>query len=111
MLNKKNIFYDVFSFYPSYCLFNIYFTCRYTVEGRGFVKVCRAKVLAMFNHKKFSSRAGFEPTREYPIGFLVQRLNHSATVTCHTILQHVIYVFMISIHLKTYRNIFLKSCS
>ena len=25
-----------------------------------------------------SLRAGFEPAREYPIGFRVQRLNHSA---------------------------------
>ena len=28
--------------------------------------------------KKKSLRAGFEPAREYPIGFRVQRLNHSA---------------------------------
>ena len=29
--------------------------------------------------KKFSQSAGFEPARENPIGFQVQRLNHSAT--------------------------------
>ena len=28
--------------------------------------------------KKRTLRAGFEPAREYPIGFQVQRLNHSA---------------------------------
>ena len=28
--------------------------------------------------EKISLRAGFEPAREYPIGFRVQRLNHSA---------------------------------
>ena len=28
--------------------------------------------------EKVSLRAGFEPAREYPIGFQVQRLNHSA---------------------------------
>ena len=28
-----------------------------------------------------TSRAGFEPTRGNPIGFQVQRLNHSAIVT------------------------------
>ena len=27
---------------------------------------------------KLTLRAGFEPAREYPIGFRVQRLNHSA---------------------------------
>ena len=31
------------------------------------------------NAKKRSLRAGFEPAREDPIGFQVQRLNHSAT--------------------------------
>ena len=30
-----------------------------------------------------SLRAGFEPAREYPIGFQVQRLNHSA-ITAYT---------------------------
>ena len=33
--------------------------------------------------KKFSLRAGFEPAREDPIGFQVQRLNHSA-ITAHS---------------------------
>ena len=32
--------------------------------------------------KKYSLRAGFEPAREDPIGFQVQRLNHSA-ITAH----------------------------
>ena len=31
--------------------------------------------------KRVSSRTGFEPVRENPIGFRVQRLNHSAIVT------------------------------
>ena len=33
--------------------------------------------------KKVSSRTGFEPVRENPIGFRVQRLNHSAIVTAY----------------------------
>ena len=35
----------------------------------------------LMNNKKkqFSQLAGFEPTRAEPIGFQVQRLNHSAT--------------------------------
>ena len=34
--------------------------------------------------KKRPSRTGFEPVRGNPIGFRVQRLNHSATVTSKT---------------------------
>ena len=38
--------------------------------------------LSMYHLKlKESSRTGFEPVRGDPIGFRVQRLNHSATVT------------------------------
>ena len=37
--------------------------------------------------QKYSQLAGFEPTRAEPIGFQVQRLNHSATTAvltnCH----------------------------
>ena len=33
-------------------------------------------------YEKSSLRAGFEPAREDPIGFQVQRLNHSA-ITAH----------------------------
>ena len=32
-----------------------------------------------FNSKSVTQQAGFEPTRAEPIGFQVQRLNHSAT--------------------------------
>ena len=32
--------------------------------------------------KIYSQLAGFEPTRAEPIGFQVQRLNHSATTAC-----------------------------
>ena len=32
--------------------------------------------------KRLSQLAGFEPTRAEPIGFQVQRLNHSATTAC-----------------------------
>ena len=34
----------------------------------------------IFEHtqEKYTLRAGFEPAREIPIGFQVQRLNHSA---------------------------------
>ena len=34
--------------------------------------------------KKYPLRAGFEPAREYPIGFRVQRLNHSAITARNT---------------------------
>ena len=34
--------------------------------------------LSQLRVKNQSLRAGFEPAREYPIGFRVQRLNHSA---------------------------------
>ena len=34
--------------------------------------------------KRFSQLAGFEPTRAEPIGFQVQRLNHSATTALFT---------------------------
>ena len=37
--------------------------------------------------KFFSLRAGFEPAREDPIGFQVQRLNHSA-ITAHEYIRH-----------------------
>ena len=37
----------------------------------------------MTKHEKNTSRAGFEPARGDPIGFRVQRLNHSAIVTCY----------------------------
>ena len=49
---------------------------------------CRAKndirnikLMNVKNTKKISSWTGFEPVREYPIGFRVQRLNHSAITT------------------------------
>ena len=32
--------------------------------------------------KKVASPAGFEPARAEPIRFLIERLNHSAIVTC-----------------------------
>ena len=35
-------------------------------------------VIAKSSFQKYSLRAGFEPAREDPIGFRVQRLNHSA---------------------------------
>ena len=34
--------------------------------------------------KKYALSAGFEPAREDPNGFLVHRLNHSATTTLAT---------------------------
>ena len=34
------------------------------------------------SEKKSALPAGFEPTRGDPIGFQVQRLNHSATTAC-----------------------------
>ena len=37
---------------------------------------------------KESLRAGFEPARGDPIGFQVQRLNHSA-ITAHMMLAHM----------------------
>ena len=37
-----------------------------------------SKKLVTINKASCPLRAGFEPTRENPIGFQVQRLNHSA---------------------------------
>ena len=34
--------------------------------------------------KRISQSAGFEPARGDPIGFQVQRLNHSATAACYS---------------------------
>lgn len=49
-------------------------------EIRGFpLQVLKGK-----GEKKRPSRTGFEPVRGNPIGFRVQRLNHSATVTPKT---------------------------
>ena len=42
--------------------------------------VAQGKVIA--TSKKSALPAGFEPTRGDPIGFQVQRLNHSATTAC-----------------------------
>ena len=38
--------------------------------------------MAAFAKSNISLRVGFEPTREDPIGFQVQRLNHSAIAAC-----------------------------
>ena len=38
--------------------------------------------IAAFTKSNSSLRVGFEPTREDPIGFQVQRLNHSAIAAC-----------------------------
>ena len=48
----------------------------------GLVHVLKKKLK---NGKKHASPVGFEPTRGDPNGFLVHRLNHSATTTaCKT---------------------------
>ena len=44
--------------------------------------------------KQISQLAGFEPTRAEPIGFQVQRLNHSATTAC------VVYVWAKSVEMR-----------
>ena len=43
--------------------------------------------------KFFSLRAGFEPAREDPIGFQVQRLNHSA-ITAPYLKQQIFGLFL-----------------
>ena len=44
-----------------------------------FRKIKTEKKIKKEIEEKFSQSAGFEPARENPIGFQVQRLNHSAT--------------------------------
>ena len=50
--------------------------------------------------KLISLRAGFEPAREDPIGFQVQRLNHSA-ITAHYHLQGEMFIFKYDITSST----------
>ena len=45
-------------------------------------------------HQKNPLRTGFEPAREYPIGFQVQRLNHSAIAALVLGIAHLPYNFM-----------------
>ena len=55
----------------------------------------------LFTETKTNSlRAGFEPAREYPIGFQVQRLNHSAITAVLEILNKGIE------HIMTSKNSF-----
>ena len=44
--------------------------------------------LSQLKVKNQSLRAGFEPAREYPIGFRVQRLNHSTITALRNIFNH-----------------------
>ena len=56
--------------------------------------------------KKRSLRAGFEPARENPIGFRVQRLNHSAITAPAYFLTLSIYLHSyIMFHRKLHKNI------
>ena len=49
----------------------------------------------MFYKKiKNSLRTGFEPAREYPIGFRVQRLNHSAIAAIYICSYTIIYIYI-----------------
>ena len=47
-------------------------------------------------YKKFSLRAGFEPARGDPIGFQVQRLNHSAITAVAKSLFFMVLYFITS---------------
>ena len=47
----------------------------------------------MDKKKLISLRAGFEPAREDPIGFQVQRLNHSA-ITAHCVFPGEMFIFI-----------------
>ena len=61
------IFYYSYYYYFFLCSFESRYLREYnTIEG------------AKKGKRKLSLRAGFEPAREDPIGFQVQRLNHSA---------------------------------
>ena len=51
--------------------------------------------------KKESLRAGFEPARAMPIGFQVQRLNHSAITA---VVRHNIYYIYIMYYPKLSKN-------
>ena len=52
-------------------------------------RTCEKK---LHTKKKFASPTGFEPVREDPNGFLVHRLNHSATTT--TIVMSTLNVYI-----------------
>lgn len=54
----------------------------------------------MISRKNLPLRAGFEPARGDPIGFQVQRLNHSAITACVThkhisnkAIIYIVYIF------------------
>ena len=64
----------IFIFYYSYYYY--YFLCSF--ESRYLREYNTIEGEKKKEKGKLSLRAGFEPAREDPIGFQVQRLNHSA---------------------------------
>lgn len=56
------------------------YTCCWATKtpGHGICTPLRFMHRSVLSVKQYSLRAGFEPAREDPIGFQVQRLNHSA---------------------------------
>ena len=54
-----------------------------------FLNYC-CELINVFNKTKVSQPAGFEPARGDPIGFQVQRLNHSATTASYELLKYFI---------------------
>ena len=70
----QNISQAISIFYYSYSYY--YFYAAFKVDILGNVILLREEKKK--KNEKLSLRAGFEPAREDPIGFQVQRLNHSA---------------------------------
>ena len=61
--------------------------------------------------EKTTLRAGFEPAREYPIGFRVQRLNHSAITAPSKLRATYEYsdthiMFQYNLQLKSYDGVY-----
>ena len=63
---------------------------------------------SVYKNKIITSRAGFEPARGDPIGFLVQRLNHSAIATTAVLLTFTAANCCHKTNNKFYDNIFLQ---
>ena len=91
----------VFALHCHACIAYILFCSRFVCWSRP----SHCHFIAIYAHddnnarkNKNSLRAGFEPAREDPIGFQVQRLNHSAITAC------VIWVILQTLIFKTDRR-------
>ena len=65
------------------------------LAGYVYDQMCCQSVATICQSVKLPLRTGFEPAREYPIGFQVQRLNHSAIAA---------HVLRLSYHIQSIRK-------